>query len=88
MYAGPPPAANTGTPISPIHKYTMTLSAASFGSSRNPAISTKNHCNVKCIVYIGNGISIFINAPTAISAAKSAHTVSSFVFNFIFFLVS
>ena len=53
-------------------------------SSRNPAISTKNHCNVKCMVYIGSGISILINAPTAISAAKSAHVVSSFVFNFIF----
>lgn len=33
---------------------------------------------------IGSGISILINAPTAISAAKSAHVVSSFVFNFIF----
>ena len=84
MYVGPPPAANTGTPTSPMHRYTITLIGASFAPSRNPAINTKNHCNVKCMVYIGSGISILINAPTAISAAKSAHVVSSFVFNFIF----
>jgi hypothetical protein len=63
-----------------MHRYTITLIGASFAPSRNPAINTKNHCNVKCMVYIGSGISILINAPTAISAAKSAHVVSSFVF--------
>ena len=44
----------------------------------------KNHCNVKCMVYIGSGISILINAPNCYKCRKSAHVVSSFVFNFIF----
>ena len=43
MYAGPPPAANTGTPTSPMLRYTITLTVASFAPSRKPAINTKNH---------------------------------------------